>query len=106
MSSKSAVHQQHIAQWRVSGMSRAAYCRQHGIVYHTTRRWSRPAEPPEAPQHASSGFIEVLRPPAVITSSPASEVATVSWPTGAMLRIPTGTDPHWIGRLIAAVRPC
>jgi hypothetical protein len=33
-------------------------------------------------------------------------MATVSWPTGATLRIPTGVDPQWIGRLIAAVRPC
>ena len=95
----------HIAQWRTSGLSRAAYCRQHGLVYHTTRRWSRLLDA-EAPRPENAGFIEVLRPPAVITPPPACGMATVSWPTGATLTIPTGVDPQWIGRLIAAVRPC
>lgn len=97
---------EHIAQWRVSGLSRAAYCRQHGLVYHTTRWWNRSVDASEALPPAASGFIEVLRPSAVITPPPANGMATVSWPTGATLRIPTGTDPQWIGRLIAAVRPC
>ena len=106
MSSLPPAHQQHIARWRDSGLSRAAYCRQHGLVYHTTRRWGRPVDAPEVPQAGASGFIEVLRPAAVITPSPSGTMATVSWPTGATLRIPTGVDPQWIGRLIAAVRPC
>jgi hypothetical protein len=106
MLSHPVARQEHIARWRVSGLSRAAYCRQHGIVYHTTRSWNRSADAPDPPQPAGSGFIEVLRPPAVISPLPLGSMATVSWPTGATLRIPTGVDPQWIGRLIAAVRPC
>ena len=106
MTSSSIARQEHITRWRASGLSRAAYCRQHGLVYHTTRSWIRSIDTPEGSPPSASGFIEVLRPAAVITPSPEISTAIVSWPTGATLRIPTGIDPQWIGRIIAAVRPC
>jgi len=106
MTSSSIARQEHITCWRASGLSRAAYCRKHGLVYHTTRSWNRTIDAPAESHPMDSGFIEVLRPAAVITPPPESSAATVSWPTGATLRIPTGIDPQWIGRIIAAARPC
>jgi hypothetical protein len=103
--SSNPTHQQHIAQWRASGISRAAYCRQHGIVYHTTRAWNKIADRGSV-QHADSGFIEVLRPSMSLVPAPPTTLATLSWPTGATLRCPVGTDPQWLGRIIAEVRPC
>jgi len=106
MTSNSITRQEHITRWRASGLSRAAYCRQHGLVYHTTRFWNRSSDAPEVSRPSASGFIEVLRPAAVLTPSSEVSAAVVSWPTGATLHIPTGIDPQWIGRIIAAVRPC
>lgn len=104
--SSNPTHQQHIAKWQASGISRAAYCRQHGIVYHTTRAWNTISGRRSVSQHAATGFIEVLRPSTSIASPSSPTLATVSWPTGATLRFPVGTDPQWLGRVIAEVRPC
>ncbi len=106
MLSNLTARQQHFDRWRASGLSRAAYCREHGLVYHTTRSWTRPVNTPQSSPESASGFIEVLRHPAVITAPPAHEMATVSWTSGATLRVPIGTDPQWIGRIIAEVHPC
>ena len=106
MTSNSITRHEHITRWLASGLSRAANCRQHGLVYHSTRSWNRTIDAPAESHPMESGFIEVLRPAAVITPPPETGAATVSWPTGATLRIPTGIDPQWIGRIIATVRPC
>ena len=98
-------HRQHITQWRASGLSRAAYCRQHGIVYHTTRSWNKPTEEGSR-QTEPQGFIEVLRPTTTITESTSPGHATIAFPRGAVLRIPVGADPQWVGRVIVAVSPC
>lgn len=107
MTSHLSVHRdQHIAQWRASGLSRAAYCRDNGIAYHIFRSWTKSSDvtlPDQSP--AATGFIEVRRPPSGFAELRPTSQASISLPTGLTLRITVGTDAQWIGRVIAAVTP-
>lgn len=56
---KSRIHQQraarwhaHVAQWRQSGMTKAAYCTTHGLKLNSFRYWLRKSrlEPVDAPR--------------------------------------------------------
>jgi hypothetical protein len=96
---------QHVARWRSTGMSRAAYCREHRIAYHTFLYWIKQSS--AAPlSTAPAGFIEVMRPPAHAPERPSPPVASVSFPSGVMMRVLVGTDVDWIGRVVAAVQSC
>ena len=92
----------HVTRWRASGLSRAAYCREHGLAYHNFLSWTKQSAVPTRAE--PSGFIEVLR-PAVSTAEHAS-LATLTLPSGIILRVAAGMDADWIGRVIAAVRSC
>jgi hypothetical protein len=96
---------QHVARWRSTSISRAAYCREHHIAYHTFLSWikhSMAAGSTTAP----AGFIEVLRPSVHANVLPAPPVASVSFPSGVMMRFLVGADANWIGRVVAAVQSC
>lgn len=97
---------QQIAQWRASGLSRAAYCREHHIVYHATRSWTKVPDTGSSPSSVSSGFIEVLRPKTEVSDPSSPSLASIALPLGAVMRVTVGTDPQWIGRVIAAVKSC
>jgi hypothetical protein len=95
----------HIAQWRSSGLSRAAYCRQHGIAYHVFISWTKHSGV-ITKGATPSAFIEVSRPSYHVPERPSPTVASISFSNGVMMRFVTGTDADWIGRVVAAVRSC
>jgi hypothetical protein len=97
--------EQHVACWKASGKSRAAYCREHDIPYPAFISWIKQSTM-TSQSLTPSGFIEVLRPPAHVPERQASPVVSVSFPNGVMMRVLVGTDANWIGRVVAAVRSC
>ena len=105
ISSLTMHREQHIAQWRASGLSRAAYCRQHGIAYHVFISWTKQSAA-IAKDNAPSAFIEVLRPSSHVPERQSPTVASISFPSGVMMRVVTVTDADWIGQVVAAVRSC
>lgn len=63
--------QQHVTQWKTSGLSRAQYARQHQICTKTLTRWIARWSPPALP--ASGPLI-----PAVIIPGPSPGTASVT----------------------------
>jgi hypothetical protein len=96
---------QHVARWKSTGMSRAAYCREHRIAYHTFLYWIKQSSAASL-STPPTGFIEVMRPPAHAPERPSPPLASVSFPSGVMMRVLVGTDVDWIGRVVAAVQSC
>ena len=74
--SREAFWQRHVTQWRNSGHSRVAYCRQYSLSYHQMVYWSKKIE--AAPESQSgSGFVAVA-------------VSTQVRDSGLTLRLPNG----------------
>ena len=96
----------HVADWRTSGQSRAAFCRGRGLPYHSFLDWIKRAATVPDVTGTEPAFIEVRRVPGVLADGAGSAEATVVFACGLSLRIAPGTDPAWIGRVVAAVRVC
>jgi len=98
--------QAHLDLWRESGLSKAAYCRQSGLPYHSLISWSRqPGSTIDGDSVSSDdeGFIELERPSTPVGSSLG---ATVDLGAGRRLTIASSTDPEWAGRLLGAIFRC
>jgi hypothetical protein len=100
----------HIAQWRASGLSQAAYCRQEGIRYHRFRSWYA-APPPICIDDILSSkpaFIELphARTLAASCTPDESVYVKVTLPCGTCLHVHSNNDPQWVGRLAAGLRSC
>ena len=87
----------HVAAAEGSGLSRAAYCRQHGLDYGTFRRWARrmAAEPP------ARSDAQALVPLRVSTRQDDSDGALrLEVGPGAVLTLPRSIDVRWLGALL------
>lgn len=96
-----------IADWRASGLSGAAYARQHGINLHTLRKWARRMKTDlndallsaEAPR-VDPSFIELALPSLLAPTSATIEVTLA----GATVRVPPGADADTLAHVFAALR--
>ena len=87
----------HVGAAEGSGLSRAAYCRQHGLDYGTFRRWARrvAAEPP------ARSDAQALVPLRVSTRQDDSDGALrLEVGPGAVLTLPRSIDARWLGALL------
>lgn len=102
--------EQHVAQWRSSGLSRAAYCRKHALSYPLLLSWTKSDSVVArgGGSQASDAFFEVIRPAAIrLPPKPVAwSVASIVLPCGLRLRVAAGTDALWIGQVVSAVRSC
>lgn len=85
----------HIEAWQTSGMSQAAYCREHGLNAKTFGNWLR----------IYRNGHEVVRSPAVVlvTIKPISMPANTLRLRGQgdhVLELPSTVSPHWLGELL------
>jgi hypothetical protein len=87
----------HVAAVEGSGLSRAAYCRQHGLDYATFRLWTRRL----AKDLSESANAQALVPLRVSTRS---EVGggelRLQVGAGVSLGIPQAVDPRWLATLL------
>lgn len=87
----------HVAAAEGSGLSRAAYCRQHGLDYGTFRRWARrvAAEPP-----ASSDALALV--PLRVSARQDDSVGMLRLEVGpgAVLTFPRSIDVRWLAALL------
>lgn len=84
-----------------SGLSRAEYCRKHGVDYGRLFRWQqRQAKTRSKPK--ARAFVRARPAP---TSQPKSvdgaRGARLVTPSGAALEFHPSADPRWIGRVLA-----
>jgi hypothetical protein len=87
----------HIANWRVSGLTRRAYCEQHGINHHSLAHWIR---------HSNRAVVKSKKltlVPAKISAKPEVVEANLllQCPNGSKLLLPPGTSASWLGILLS-----
>lgn len=84
----------HIGAWQTSGMSQAAYCREHGLNTKTFGNWVR--------KHRAG---QVIRSPALVPVT----IKPMPVPTNTLrlrgqgdhvLELPLTISPHWLGELL------
>jgi hypothetical protein len=91
----------HVEQWRHSGMSKAAYCKAHGLNFSSFRYWLRKSR---------SASVDIPVPPPVIVPLPFT-LAPKSPSIGLLvgnryaLDIPADFDEAMLTRLLAVLEP-
>ena len=93
----------HLAHWRASGQSQAAYCREHGLTDHRFRYWKRCFQP-EGVADESSDPGRFL--PVQLVSRSATSVdsgITVRLPTGLGLELRNGFDAEVLRSVVQAL---
>jgi len=93
----------HVALWRESGLSKAAYCREHDLPYQSFVQWSRFPEG-DGPAEAG-GFIELLddRASPAAGTHPAGAGVRASFAGLGALEFAAHADPEWIAAVVRAV---
>ena len=81
--------QAHVEAWPCSGLTKSAYCQEHGLNSKTFSRWCRLAEVAEAPVPR---LLPVEIKPA---SSDLSAPIQLRLPAGGVLELPQSISPNW-----------
>ena len=100
MGIKAAFWAPHLDGWRDSGLSQAAYCRQHGLSLKCFAYWRRTLGPTRALSSAPTSMPAVV-PIVVHDASMADDRIEVRLPNGLQVIMPTGLDP---ARLVPTIR--
>ena len=91
-----------IARWRASGLSMAAYCREHGFSYWSYVRWRRRLERAATP----AGPLTLIP----VVAAPANGAAiTIRLPGGIGIEVERGFDAALLGAVVRALQvspPC
>lgn len=86
-------HQQILA-WEASGLTQAAYCRQHGLNLHTFKGWRRRVT---GAATRTPGLLPIQVAAAV--PAPASTLV-LRLAAGHALELPAATGPGWVAELL------
>lgn len=101
MGIKSEFWKPHIAGWRDSGQSQAAYCRQHGLDLKRFGYWRRTL----APTDEASSLPALV--PIVVSGAPsADERVEVRLPNGLQVWLPNGMGPTRLVPMVRALWSC
>ncbi len=87
-------HLQHISIWKASGLTQAAYCRQHGLNAKTFSRWLRLSQAPSQPP--------ALVPVNIVPddATPVSRDIRLQLRQGYSLDLPVTVSPIWLAELL------
>lgn len=99
MSSKSGFWSAHIVGWRSSGLSQAAYCRQHGLDLKRFCYWRRTLGPTLTSSPA-------VLPIAVAERPDSEDRIEVRLPNGLQVRVSMSANPARLAPLIRLLRSC
>ncbi len=98
MGIKSEFWKPHLAGWRSSGLSQAAYCRQHGLELKRFCYWRRTLG---SKATSSSALL-----PIVVSSPVVMDRIELRLPNGLQLVLPLGLDTARLLPMIRALRAC
>jgi transposase-like protein len=99
MGIKSALWKPHLTGWRDSGLSQAAYCRQHGLSLKCFAYWRRTLGSTQGV--ASATTLPAVVPIVVAENPTADDRIEVRLPNGLQVVLPAGLDP---ARLVPTIR--
>lgn len=89
--------QRRVARWRASGVSMAAYCRQHGLSYWMFVRWRQRIERTVTPASPLT-LIPVVAP------TPGGGAITIRLPDGIGIEVKPGFDAGVLSAVMHALR--
>ena len=87
--------QKHVETWQASGLSQAAYCREHKLNAKTFSNWLRIYRIEQTDTKVST-IIPVTIKPAASSTEPLY-LCTAS---GHLLQLPANVSPQWLGELL------
>lgn len=107
-SAKAAAWRQRIEQWRQSGLTQAAFCRQRNLALATFQWWRRRLNARGADTAAAvSAFVPVrlkeTRADATAWHSPATWSCEVTGLRGVTIRLQKRPSAVWLGELVGAL---
>lgn len=87
----------HVAKWRSSKLTRAAYCTQHGLKLRSFIYWINQSKTAKA--NTPTGITLVPAKIKISTPNP-TEHLVLRCPNGSTLSLPTNTPANWLGALL------
>lgn len=100
-SDRSALWQQHLDNFKSSGLSRAAYCRQHELKTHQLAYWLDRGGKARGHSKVAFARVVVAEPPSKAAAR--STKARLYFSDSVALELDSGADPAWIAQLIRHV---
>ena len=100
---------EHVRRWRSSGLTRAAYCAEHGVKAATLSYWAWRLDKAQhavaAPAPMAPAFvpIQVVAGTVPMPGATASMLVEVSYGSGLRLGLPVGIDVVWAAALVRAL---
>ena len=88
--------QDHIEAWQVSGLSQAAYCREHKLNSKTFGNWLRVYRTEQIDFQTAAAMIPVNIKPAISSTS----ALYLHGSGGHTLQLPADVSPQWLGELL------
>ena len=85
----------HIKVWQMSGLTQAAYCREHGLNGKTFGGWLRAYRDVQKRNQRTA-----LIPVTVKPTAPASNHLKLCCSSGHTLELPADVSPQWLGELL------
>lgn len=95
-----AFWERHTVAIEASGLTRAAYCRRHGLNYGTMYGWQRRLRGGEGTA------LQALVPVVVAPSAQSAALVEIRVGPQVTVSVPTSVDPSWLGRLLHVVSTC
>jgi hypothetical protein len=91
----------HVESWRVSGLSQADYCHQHGLNRKTFSLWTRRDQgDPSMDRDTSLELISVQVLPSGPVATAEASALLLRFPHGAQLELSTAVPPRWLAELL------
>lgn len=94
-----ALWQRHVQTFSGSGLSRAAYCRKHGLSYSQMVHWQRRLQS-AAKIRKTQAFARAVATPESLPQSNFTPSARLMLGAAGTLDLPSSFDPAWVARLI------
>lgn len=89
----------HVERWRASGLSRNAYCAQHGLKLHCLVYWIKQ----NSQQSSITPALTLVR-ASVATSLAQQSTLVLECPNGSRLQLPSNTSPEWLAALLRGLK--
>ena len=93
----------HVELWRASGLTRTAYCQQHGLTVHALGYWITR----HRTQATAAGDNSLTLIPAKVIAPQGDKLPSeliLVCPNGSKLHLPTTTPAAWLGTLLGQLQ--
>ncbi|HZX70337.1 MAG TPA: IS66 family insertion sequence element accessory protein TnpB [Rhodanobacter sp.] len=94
---------EHVRRWRSGGLTRAAYCAEHGVKAATLSYWAWRLGKTQRAVAAPAPMVPAFVPVQVVPAAKPPMLVEVSYAGGLRLGLPVGIDVVWVAALVRAL---